>query len=113
MALVGVIKASPGFPPLKVEYWVALVARHPSLSSQKPRRGLNPFTTQPLTIPPRDDAARAQIGGQEVGFFCWTHRCEIDVHALGADAAPVLDLAKELAAKLGAEFLTVDELRRN
>lgn len=111
MARVGVIRATPGFPDLNPRHWLALIERHPSLEGQRPRRGLNPFATEPITIPPRPDAARARLRGQDVGFLRWTERHEIDVHALEGESEPVIQLARELAATLGATFVSLAELQ--
>jgi len=110
MARVGVIRATPGFPRLDPRHWVALIERHPSLEGQRPRRGLNPFAPELITIPPRPDAARARLHGQDVGFLRWTDRHEVDVHALEGQAEPVIQLARELAATLGATFIPIEEL---
>jgi len=103
MEFAGIIESPPDPPGLDKSQWLDLIASRDDLLAAEPHQGINPFTREPMTLPPHPDYARLVVNGQEVGSFSWAEN-EENVLIVCGDIDVVRSRAQEIAASLGGTF---------
>jgi len=109
MDFLGVIQAKSDSAGIDKSAWLALIERRRDLLAPEPVTCVNPFTRKHATAYPPKTAVRLFIDGKLIGSFGWAENDENVVIVYG-DLDPVRPVAAELAAELGGEFLTADQL---
>jgi hypothetical protein len=103
MDFIGVISAASDPPGVDQQRWIDTISRHPALVSLAPRRGINPFTKQPMDYLAHPASARVLVGGNDVGWMEWAQDDSKQIAVFGP-ASLVAPVAEEIAALLGATF---------
>jgi hypothetical protein len=93
MLLVGVISATDDPPGIDLRRWAALVASNVGL--------------EPVAL--HDTSANIVVGGEVVGRMSWSSSTANEIDVSG-DLEKVADVAWNVAAALGAHFVTLAEL---
>jgi hypothetical protein len=108
--LVGTIEPDAGSLAGKNE-WIALIGIHSALALHEPKQGVNPFTRTPMSFKPHPDAARVVIDGTQVGSIHWAmdDSRRLVVWAEPAAKSRVVDIANDVASKLGWRFVDHEE----
>lgn len=87
--------------------WCSLIDKRPELRHPAPRRGINPFTKEPTTFCPPDDAAEVVVDGNVIGSASWSISDEPLVN-VSVEAVALL-LVQEWAAELHGVFVADSE----
>jgi hypothetical protein len=83
--------------------WESLIPRHSSLALSEVKTGVNPFTKEPVTVPPRRDYARVVIDGLDVGCIEWAlDGSDMLLVRAETNADAVIAVGAEVAQELGA-----------
>lgn len=107
--LIGWIEVRRTWRGIDESAWQALMTSVPGLSpypSQPPRRGINPFTKQPMTFAARPaDPGRALVrqDGQPVGEMRLMRDGPWEILVRG-DRAIVSPIARDVAQRLGGRY---------
>jgi hypothetical protein len=103
MNFVGEIVNAVESPEIDRQQWITLISYHPNLVIGQPREMMNPFTRQPITLPPRRDVAHVIIDGKDVGLMSWA---EDDSNLINVYGEPdfVIPVAEVVARSLGGRF---------
>jgi hypothetical protein len=99
---VGVVEGEAG-TPIRLDDWVACIARDPRLRSPEPVESINPFTRQPLTIAPHPGTAYVVQERARIGMLAWSEDGADEIVVYGTSPL-VLALAQEVAKQLGGRF---------
>jgi hypothetical protein len=105
MSIVAVIEAKGHQGPISDAAWEALIEGHPQLAFPPARQGINPFTKQPIVLPPARGCARVMEAGAQIGTIerpqdgseCLLVRCQDSLKAND----PLLAIANDVANRLG------------
>jgi hypothetical protein len=100
---LGNIVGSPNGPEIDKAQWIDLIQNHPNLAPPQPRKGINPFTKEPMIIRPTPDVAHVVVNGKDVGTMSWAMDDSNLIHVYGEPDA-VIPVAHELARTLGGRF---------
>jgi hypothetical protein len=114
MDYIGAIATRPDPPGVDRARWLELIERHPQLRPAPPIEGINPFTRQPMVVTPRPDTADVVAASHKLGTICWCEHEANELQVLGnpRNAEALVQVAREIAASLGASFFSREELER-
>jgi hypothetical protein len=107
MKCLGQIQAVPGSAAIDSSKWLALIDSHGALEHVPARKGINPFTREPVDYKAPATSALIRVQGAQIGSIFWAMDGSpyLMVQAEEGSVETVAALAREIAAALGAQFV--------
>jgi hypothetical protein len=113
MSIVAVLVPPSTRSPLSEAEWASLIQAHPRLTFPDVRRGINPFTKEPMVLPPRRDLGVVVHEGAPIGTIEWAQDGSQQLLLVRAEPpapAALLEVARDVAEQLGVDCETEHEL---